>query len=193
MFDISEAITKITTESAGKDLYIIGISGFGGSGKSTLARELADRLGNCNIVSIDSFSSQFPWRRDSDWSNFNRKRLIEEVIDPAKKNIWPIIYDSAFWPGVKAEITISLEKKMFQIVEGCSIFHPETVSYFDFKIWINLSLELATKFGKNRDLLKDNNTEIADIWDNLFMPNDRDFFNKYRPDGAADIFIDNKI
>lgn len=190
--DLNKIIERIKKESQKKDLYIIGISGFGGSGKTYLSNLISKELVDCNIVSIDSFSSSFGWKRDSEWSNFDRKKLVEKVILPAKKNKWPIEYESITWPEGYAMNIIPIKKKKFLIIEGCSIFHPDTKSHFNIKIWIEAPLESATNVGKGRDVRKNNDKNIGKLWDNIFVPNDKDFFEKYRPDKVADIVIKNK-
>ncbi|MEI6887242.1 MAG: hypothetical protein WCK31_03320 [bacterium] len=190
--ETNKIVERIKKESQNKDLYIVGISGFGGAGKTYTAKLLAKELGDTNIVSIDSFSSSFGWKRDSEWSNFDRKKLIEKVITPAKKKHWPIKYESITWPESYIMNSIIIQKKKILIIEGCSIFHPDMKDIFDLKIWIKSSLGNSTENGKERDVKKNNDKNIGKLWDNIFMPNEKDFYNKYKPDKAADIVITNQ-
>lgn len=162
---------------------IIAISGFGGSGKSTLAGKLHEGLVGSQIVSIDSFS-RHEWRRNAEWDNFDRDRFTREVLLPAHVNQFPLTYVHEPWPG-NPEETKRVPQTRYLIVEGCSIFHPDLVKYYDFKIWVDCSLEIATKRGMWRDRHFHKNEQDY-YWKNIWMPNEKDFYERYRPDLAAD-------
>ena len=167
--------------------FIIAISGFGGSGKTTLANQLKARLNGAqivSIVSIDSFGTH-EWHRNADWDNFDRNRFTNEVLKPARANRFPLKYVHEPWPGNPEETRV-IPQTNYLIVEGCSIFHPDLLSYYDLKIWTDCPLDIATKRGMRRDrhVHKD---EQDYYWQNIWMPNERDFLRKYHPDKAADI------
>ncbi len=191
--EINKIVERIKKESQNKDIYIVGISGFGGAGKTYIANLISKEIGECNVVSIDSFSSKFGWKRDSEWSNFDRAKLVEKVIKPAKANKWPISYESITWPESYTMNLMKINKKKILIIEGCSIFHLDMKDNFDLKIWIKSSLNGASENGKERDVKKNNDKNIGKLWDNIFMPNERDFYNKYKPDKAADLIIHNDV
>jgi predicted kinase len=163
---------------------VIAISGFGGSGKTTLANTLKSQLSGAQIVSIDSFSTH-EWHRNADWDNFDRARFTREVLEPAQANQFPLQFVHEPWPG-NPEKTITIPKADYLIVEGCSIFHPDLLKYYDLKIWVDCPLDVATKRGmwRDRHVHKD---EQDYYWQNIWMPNERDFLEKYHPDEAADI------
>lgn len=167
---------------------IIAISGFGGSGKTTLARKLKAELKDAEIVCIDSFATGSDWQQDSEWSNFDRQRFAKEILRPARANKFPLVYAHAPWPGYVDDPAVKVPSVKYLIVEGCSIFHPDLLKYYDFKIWVDCPLEEATKraMWRDRHVHKD---EQDYYWNNVWMPTDRDFFEKYRPDLAADIQI----
>ncbi len=185
--ELEVLVSEILDRSKEKELFIIGISGFGGSGKSTLALALAGNLGDCNIVSMDSFSSDFTWKRDFEWSNFNRLKMLEKVIKPAIDKLWPIEYEHRPWPETNSEKIIKLDKKKYLLIEGCGIFHPEIVQLLDYKIWVDVPLAVATERGIKRD----NNLYIKKLWQEIFMPNEKDFFEKYKPDKVSDFIHKN--
>jgi len=164
---------------------IIAVSGFGGSGKTTLASKLKADLMDAEIVCIDSFSNH-EWRRNADWDNFDRERFAREILKPAHANNFPLSYAHVPWPGHLADPAIKVQRVKYLIVEGCSIFHPSLLKYYDCKIWVDCPLEEATRRGmwRDRHIHKD---EQDYYWQNIWMPNERDFMAKFRPDLAADI------
>lgn len=167
---------------------IIAISGFGGSGKTTLATKLKTDLADAEMVCIDSFSTH-EWRRGADWSNFDRERFAKEILKPAHANEFPLLYAHVPWPGHIADPAIKVQRTKYLIVEGCSIFHRDLLQYYDYKIWVDCPLEEATKRGmwRDRHIHKD---EQDYCWQNIWVPNERDFYEKYRPDQVADMTID---
>lgn len=166
---------------------VVAISGFGGSGKTTLADTLKTQLKDTDIVTIDSFSNH-EWRRSEDWDNFDRERFAAEVLRPAHANKFPLEYAQIPWPGFVEDPAIRVDRVHYLIVEGCGIFHPDLLEYYDFKIWVDCPLETATRRGmwRDRHIHKD---EHDDLWLNVWMPNEQDFFAKYRPDLAADVSV----
>jgi uridine kinase len=168
--------------------YIIAISGFGGAGKTTLANALKGKLEDAQIVSIDSFSTH-EWRRNADWDNFDRDRFTREVLSPARADRFPLVYAHEPWPGHVTDPAVKIPKATYLIVEGCSVFHPDLLKYYDCKIWVDCPLEEATKRGMWRDRHV-HHDEQDYFWQNIWEPNDRDFFEKYRPDQVADVVVD---
>jgi predicted kinase/dephospho-CoA kinase len=166
---------------------IIAVSGFGGGGKTTLASFLKTELRHAAVICIDSFSNH-EWHRGPDWDNFDRNRFTKEILLPAHQNKFPLNYVHEPWPGHKADPAISVPRYKYLIVEGCSIFHPNLLEYFDYKIWTDCPLEEATRRAMWRDRYVHKNEQDY-YWKNIWMPNDRDFFSKYHPDRSADIIL----
>lgn len=182
--DIDILVGQITSRAQNREPYIVAVSGFGGSGKTTLAQALHDKLSDSAIVCIDSFSTH-QWSRDSEWSNFDRQRFANEVLAPARNNSFPLSFSHIPWPGQEAGEPNVVQQVKFLIVEGCSIFHPSLLSYYDYKIWVDCDLNEATKRGmwRDRHVFKD---EHDQLWLDVWMPNEQDFMDKYHPDTAAD-------
>lgn len=167
---------------------IIAISGFGGSGKTTLANTLKSLLpGRTELVCIDSFSNH-KWHRNDDWDNFDRTRFAKQILIPAHANKFPLIYTEEPWPGRPISPAIKMAKPNYLIAEGCSIFHPDLLEYYDYKIWMDCPLQEATQRGMWRDRHVYND-EHDHLWKTVWMPNEHDFFQKYRPDHAASLLI----
>lgn len=183
----SELLNAIQTSAAqiGKRPFIIAISGFGGSGKSTLASQLQKALLDSAIISIDSFVTDHLSKRSAEWEGFDRIRFCEEVLVPAS-NGKPIIYSMYDWKENTTTQHKTVAPNSFLIVEGCSILHPALIEYYDFSVWVDVPLEEATKRGMERDRNQGAGSEWANRWLDIWMPNEHDFFEKYRPVDKVD-------
>ncbi|HJQ09186.1 MAG TPA: AAA family ATPase [Candidatus Saccharimonadales bacterium] len=181
---IVEKIKSLPT-STNKSL-IIAISGYGGSGKSTLAAELQQQLDNAEVISSDDFIINRCAERTADWSSYDRSRLRNQVLEPASygQTIRYQIYD---WENNQLGKWRAVPTSKYLLIEGVSILHPDLRHFYDYAIWINCPLDIATKRGLQRDNEWGNDHD--DMWNNIWMPNERDYFEKYRPDLAADTVI----
>lgn len=180
---VSEAQQQSTKKQGAQ--VLIGISGFGGSGKSTLAKKLQEALGKAEVVSIDDFAVDHLSHRSPDWEGLDFARFKKEVLTPALLEK-PVRYGVYDWKEDRVTSTRSVEPTSFLILEGCGIFQPPLMSY-DFAVWVDYPLEEATKRGLARDRAQ--GATWDDNWWNIWMPNERDFFAKYRPDLLADFKI----
>lgn len=163
---------------------VVAISGFGGSGKTTLASKIMQRLLDCETVSADDFIVGRAMERSADWSSYDRERLQKQVLQPAQHGE-PIRYQVYDWKNDKLGEWRNVPKSKYLIVEGLSILHPDLLRFYDFKIWVDCPLEVATERGMARDTFAANDHNA--LWLNIWMPNEHDFMAKYRPDLAADI------
>lgn len=187
---IDELVSTIATLKPRRSVKIIGVSGFCGSGKSTLAEELRKRAVGSAVVSIDDFIVGPRQERSGDWHTFDRERLKREVLDVVESNE-PVTY-MQYQSGVYANGWLGTSRticpKDCLIIEGCGILHPSLMSYFDFSIWINCPLEIAIAQAKKRDRAQGNND--SELWDEIWGPNDADYYTRYRPDSLASVIFD---
>ncbi len=166
---------------------IIGISGFGGSGKSTLAENLRHHL-KSTVVAVDHFAMGSLLERDAEWSCYDRDRMKKQVLQPAKKGK-PVSYEVYDWLeetlGPKTDVPSSSSDTV--IVEGVGIFHPDLRPYFDFAIWVDCPLDVAVQRGikRSRAWGYDHDEKWVEVW----MPNERDFFEKYHPNQFVDFLF----
>lgn len=182
MFDLLLASLQAQALGAKKSPFIVAISGFGGSGKSTLAAKLAEALGSAEVISIDAFVVNHLRGRSAEWADFDRERFREEVLVPAQQG-QPITYGIYNWQADAVDQQRVVPKAKFLIVEGCSLFHPALVPFYDFSVWVDVELEEAARRGIARDRAQ--GADWDDRWLEVWMPNERDFFEKYQPKTMA--------
>jgi uridine kinase len=165
---------------------VVGISGFGGAGKSTLADALAAVIPGAGVVPGDEFMIARPCAtRSDDWSCIDRPRLQSQVLGPAQRG--EVVRFQVFdWESQALGPWVSLDGATAVIVEGLGLFHPELVSFFDLRVWVDVDLATATAQGLWRDTHVWNNPE-RELWEDVWEPNDADFFRRFRPDRAADV------
>jgi uridine kinase len=171
-------------------LFVIAVSGYGGSGKSSLAAELAKTLGEAEVVSIDDFIVGPKHERSADWHTFDRERLRDEILAVAQPG--EMLTYQQFQSGVRASHRPGSQRTItpgkYLIIEGCSVLHPDLMKYYDFSVWIDCPLDTARLRAEARDRSQGN--DDSRLWDEVWSPNDRDYFNNYRPDRLADAIVE---
>lgn len=165
---------------------VIAVSGFGGSGKSTFALALGRQLG-VPVVGIDEFGTAEVFSRSFDWSGLDRPRLVGQVLKPLKDGQQLITYDSCDdWGTWRTKpVTVSVADGL--VLEGIGIFHPDLAQFLDFKIWLDVDLETATRQGTARELAA--HRDPGTVWKDLWEPNEADFFAMYQPRAHADLIV----
>ena len=184
--NLKQVIDKIKSINKPIKPVIIGIEGFGGSGKSTLAKMLKEKLNNCEVISIDAFiikeNAQQAKPQDE---TFDITRLEEQVLKPASGDK-QISYQVLDWASNTLGKNIDLLKMDYLIIEGITSFHPNIEHYYDFKIWVDVPIEVAKRRGQLRD--KGNENEV--MWDK-WAASDLAYKEKFHPEIKADFNIDN--
>jgi uridine kinase len=181
---IDEIASKI--KQIQKTPVLIGVEGFGGSGKTTLASKLKDALQDTYIIGIDDFIiKERLFDASPDQPGFDRARLEQEVLIPAHSG-QPIAYRRLEWIENKLSELIEVPAVGYLIIEGISSTHPDIAGYYDFKIWVDVPIEVAKRRGKLRDVGNENEQH----WD-LWAENDLTYQQKYHPEQRADYVIDN--
>jgi uridine kinase len=75
------------------------------------------------------------------------------------------------------------------MLKGISALHPNLLEHYDFRVWVDCPLETARDRGSVRGYAKGN--DQTEVWTTRWLPNDRDCFQKYRPDRLADCVYSN--
>lgn len=166
---------------------LIALSGYSGSGKSTVARTLKAELPDTEVIESDVFWIPEDNRLSEDWSSIDRSRLMSEVLLPARLG-QPVVYTPFDWENVRLGEPVTVSRCRRMIVEGIGILHPDLEGLFDLKVWIDAPFELAMGSGMRRDREEyglENEAEWRDVW----IPNERAYFGRYRPDLMADLIV----
>ncbi len=186
---LSELIGKIKSLRPGQTgLVCIGISGYGGSGKSTLAARLAQALPGSVVVSIDDFIRRAPTDRSTNWGTFNRARLCHDILSEARpgQSITYLQQQSGIVADHKKGTRRTITLRNYLIIEGCSVLHPRLMHYYDYSIWIDCPQPVALERAEARDQSEGRSYKL---WDDVWGPDDRDYFKHFRPDRLADVEI----
>lgn len=173
----------------------VAISGFGGSGKSTLAGVISEALGDAVVVPVDDFIVGAREHRSADWGTYDRKRLQRDVLEQARPGeaLRYQQYQSGEWANGRGGTWREVNVGRMVIIEGCGIIHPSLMDQYSLAAWIDCSHEQALVSAKQRDvaeveLFKDDDTNL--LWDTIWGPNDKAYFDSIRPDLLADVLVE---
>ena len=178
------SLIHTTHQSVGRPLGV-GVSGYGGSGKYTLARELVRLIpDSVRMRGDDVLDPVRSHERSNDWDGVERDRLMSEVLEPFREQR-PAMFRRYDW-GIRAlGAPESVPSGDIMIVDLIGLFCPETDDVLDLKIWCDVDLETATARGLARDAAL--GRDHVDLWHNVWVPNERDFENRFHPRQAADV------
>ncbi|MFB9309086.1 uridine kinase [Agromyces hippuratus] len=179
---------EVARAEAGRRI-VVGVSGYCGAGKSTLARSLAEHTDIVRLRGDDFLDPARSHRRSSDWDGVERVRLADEVLRPFHEG-----RGGAFRPydwnlGCLGDPR-PLPTAEVIVVDLIGLFHPETVNLLDVRIWMDLDLATAAERGKARDDAL--GRSHARLWDEVWVPNDRDFAERFRPRDQAHLIVDSR-
>ncbi|GAA1778371.1 AAA family ATPase [Agromyces lapidis] len=187
--DVDAVFERVmAARAAAERPIVVGISGYCGAGKSTLARALVARDGGIVRIRGDDFLDPvLSHRRSIDWSGVERERLADEVLRPfrAGRSSEFRPYD---WSARRLGEPRPLPSAEVLVVDLIGLFHPDTVELLDLRIWVDLDLETAARRGKARDEALGRRHDR--LWDEVWVPNERDFAERFRPRERAHLSVD---
>lgn len=191
--NLEEIVERIKEHPVSTKPIIIGVDGFGGSGKSTFAARLKAHLHRAHVVTVDDFVTSLDIS-DDDKSNFDRRRLERDVLIPAMTGK-EFSYRQSLLKGDKLGGLIYVPRSRYLIIEGVSSYYPDIEKYYDYKIWINVPGDVASKRGALRDKkARDDGKQLTgddELWE-MWTKTYQQYKEKHRPDHRAD-FIYNSI
>lgn len=183
MTDFNELLEVIGLMPPTSSSNVIAVSGYGGSGKTTLAAKLAAALEDAAVVAADDFMLRSYKERSSDWRCIDRKRITDQILRPAERGSH-LRYQTFVWQTQRLGKEVEKTGKNI-ILEGIGIIHPDLMQFYDFSIWLDCELEQAAARGMKRDR-EVLGVDHDNLWRNVWMLNDKDYYEKYRPDTLAD-------
>lgn len=164
---------------------VVAITGFGGAGKSTLSRALVEAVpGSVRLRGDDFLDPMRSHLRSPDWDGVERNRIRSEVIEPFRRGE-PAIYRPYDWNVGSLGPETTLPEATVLIVDAIALLHPDLEGCFDLTVWVDVDLETAAKQGIQRDRQAGNDHDA--LWNEVWVPNDREFAETYDPVGQADL------
>ncbi|MDW4574150.1 phosphoglycerate transporter [Microbacterium sp. M3] len=185
--DLDDLVRLIEeTAASARRPIVVGISGFGGAGKSTLARALVARIdGAVRMRGDDFLDPARSHRRSPDWEGVERSRLVTEVLVPFRERRPGALFRRYDWTARRLGDLEPVPVGHILVVDLIGLFHPDALSALDITVWCDLSLAIAQERGMKRDAAL--GRDHADLWSDVWVPNDRDFADRYEPRERADV------
>ncbi len=204
---ISEYIIKTILEIKKASPILVCFDGVDTSGKTTLADSIYEEMKKAAIldpirVSIDKYLNpreirikKGPLSPEGYFSDsFNYPKIFENVINPVKNNekyIIPAIYD------YRSESKIEKEKKRIShqsviLFDGIFMNRDELHQVWDLSIFLHVDFDTVLHRAVIRDeSLFGSKQEVINRYQNRYIPGEKIYLDKCKPQERADIVIDN--
>jgi uridine kinase len=185
----------------------IAIDGIDASGKTTLANELAEFLqqaGHPTIrASIDGFHNPREIRYQRGplspegyyFDAFDYPTLKKLLLDPLSENgdlhYQTAIFDFKENADIQATIEIAPQNAIL-LVDGVFLQRPDLVDYWDLKIFVEVSFEMALTRALKRDIVLFGNREtVMERYQKRYIPAQQLYLENCQPHLQADIVVKN--
>ncbi|GAA5195654.1 phosphoglycerate transporter [Microbacterium jejuense] len=176
-----------STARAASHPIVVGVSGFAGAGKSTLARALVERLdGAVRLRGDDFLDPTRSHRRSPDWDGVERDRVVAEVLGPFRSGR-PGEFRRYDWAARGLGAPEPVPSGRILVLDLIGLFHPDTVPTLDLTVWCDVDLATAQRRGMARDAAL--GRAHSSLWNEVWVPNDRDFAARYTPRERADVLF----
>ena len=180
--------------------FVLGINGIDGSGKTEFAKNfkkfLLSQKINAQIIHIDDFCNSKSIRHsgnDQVYNCFYKTFKIDYIV---KNLLIPIQENSDFTTDLtlldldtdKYEIKkkYTCDKRTIIIFEGVYLFRKEFISYIDYKIFLDISLNECIKRVKSRD-----GKDIIKKLNKKYLPAQCKYMKEFLPLEIADMIVNN--
>ncbi|MEZ5025365.1 MAG: hypothetical protein R2739_02200 [Chitinophagales bacterium] len=184
----------------------VAINGIEGTGKTTMTEKLTKFLNHNNIhtihVSIDGFhnkkESRYKQGRDSAKGyyedSYNENEFIEKVLKSSQSNspnITNAIHDLESNEDLDLE-SIELNYNTVLITDGAYLFKKIYRNYWDLKIYLKTSFEIALERGIDRDKdLFGGVEKTKEKYEKRYHQSSKIYNDENCPEDFANIIIDN--
>lgn len=185
MADLKETVQAIERLRETAPRVVVAITGFGGAGKSTLTKTLVEAIpGSVRLRGDDFLDPKRSHRRSQDWDGVERDRMRGEVIEPFRRGD-EAVYRPYDWDIGELGQPTTLPDATILLVDSIGLLHPDLDGCFDMTVWVDVDLTTAGVQGRARD--RRAGSDHDQLWDEVWIPNDRDFAAAYDPAGRADL------
>jgi uridine kinase len=165
-------------QPAKRGTILVAIDGYGGAGKTTLAGLLASAVPHTSVVHTDDFV--FPGELSGwGWPRFNTQVLQPLLVGR------PGRYQRYDWRSGDVAEWHDVSTGGLAVCEGVSILRHELGDPWDVKIWIDCPHEVRLRRGVERD-----GVENRWKWEQIWIPEEDEYFLRDRPDVRADLILD---
>ncbi len=195
--DILDEIKKSRQKNK---VFVLGINGIDGSGKTEFAKNfkkfLLSQKINTQIIHIDDFCNPKSIRYSGNnqvyncfYKTFNTDRIVKNLLIPARDNnnfTTELTLLDLHTDKYAIKKKYIFDKKTIIIFEGVYLFRKEFISYIDYKIFLDISLNECRKRVKDRD-----GKDIIEKLNKKYLPAQHKYAKEFLPLEIADIVIDN--
>lgn len=184
----------------------VAINGIEGTGKTTFAEKLTQYLNAENInaiqVSIDGFhfNKKIRYQQGRDSAKgyyedaYNELSFVEKVLQSSQSeipNITKATYDLETDEYIELEAT-EIDSDTIIITDGAYLFKPNYRPYWDLKIYLKTSFEIAMERGIERDKqLLGGYESTKEKFLNRYHKASQMYLAENEPEKIADVIIDN--
>jgi uridine kinase len=204
---IDEVVKKILAmqkEMPAVQSVLVGISGIDACGKGYITEKVASELNesrlNVAIINVDGWLNLPPSRfaPDNPGQHFyeNALRLdqmFDQLVLPLKAN-----RSVRLAAEIADETAATFARHVYAyrdidviLLEGIFIFKLAFVDYFDLRIWIDCSFDIAMERAVNRSQEGLSAAQTIEAYNNIYVPAQRIHFENDNPRNAADLIVAN--
>ncbi|MBN3554023.1 hypothetical protein JYA63_07100 [Fictibacillus nanhaiensis] len=184
---------------------IVGITGIDTSGKTQLTEDLYNYFQkskqDTQIVHVDDFHNPKSLRYNSALSeadqyyslSININKLVNKVLKPIKEQgqlHCTLTHLDLLTDRMTLQRTYNVTSNTIVLLEGIFLLRPELYSFLDLSIFLAISEDIAIERANIRDVPLQGK-EVIGKYHTKYLPAQRTYLSKYRPDLLADVIIDN--